>query len=322
MVKQVLLRALSPLTALMLAAALVLPAAAQSTAAAEQAAGAVAEGFSCTTYQGVCVQGQLRGVSTGGGTLRYEIVEQPAKGTVTLEETGRFIYTPQGNKTGKDVFTYLVRDEADNTSAPAEVKIQIVKGKSGVRYADMQTNGAHAAAVRMAESGIFTGRQVGGQYFFDPDAPVSRSEFLAMAMAAAGLNATEDVSVTGFSDDASIPAWAKAYASEALNKGVISGKVDNDRIVFSADEPITYSEAATILNRTLAVTDVNVDTLAQNNVPAWAVQPVANLSSVRVLGDGADCGAKLNRMAAAELLCAAMDVAGSGRANGPFAWLK
>lgn len=326
MFKHVTMRALSPLLALALTAALVLPAyaAAQNADSSEEASVMpIAQNMEYSTYQNVRMQGKLKAADPDGGTLTYEIVTMPKKGTVTLQEDGsaEFVYTPNDGKTGKDSFTYQVKDEAGNVSAPATVQMQILKGKTGVRYADMEDNAAHAASVRLAEEGVFTGRQVGAEYFFDPDTPVTRSEFLAMTMAAAGISEIPAASVTGFSDDESIPTWAKAYASEALNTGLISGKVDNDRIVFSADEPITYSEAATILNRVMAVTDVDVESFAGENVPAWAVQSVANLSSVNVMGSDTDCSVKLTRAAAAEMLCAAMDLMEDGD-SGLFGWLK
>ena len=45
----------------------------------------------------------------------------------------------------------------------------------------------------------------------------------SLAMAAAGLEPMEDVTVTGFSDDAAIPTWAKGCVSSALSAGVIQG---------------------------------------------------------------------------------------------------
>ena len=283
----------------------------------------IAENQNYATYQDVRMQGTLRAADPDGGTLTYELTDLPKKGTVTLdEENGAvFVYTPDEGKTGKDSFSFCVTDENGNVSDPAVVKLEILKGKTGIRYGDMEDNAAHAASIRLAEEGIFTGRQVGNTFFFDPETPVSRSEFLAMAMAAAGIDDLEQVSVTGFSDDESIPTWAKAYASEALNQGVISGKVDQDRVVFSGDEPITYSEAATILNRVLAVTDVDAERFSGENVPAWAVQSVANLSSVDVLRSDTDCSARLNRAAAAEMLCAAMDLM-EDRRGGPLSWLS
>lgn len=283
----------------------------------------IAEKQECYTYQDVRMQGQLRATDPDGGTLTFEIVDLPKKGTVTLdkEDSSKFVYTPNSGKTGKDFFTFCVKDEDGNVSDPATVKMEILKNKSGVRYADMEDHAAHTASIRLAEEGVFTGRQVGKEFFFDPNEAVSRSEFLTMAMAAAGIDKVEKVSVTGFGDDENIPAWAKSYASEALNQGVITGKMDNDRVVFSADEPITYSEAAVILNRVMAVTDVDAASFAGENVPAWAVQSVANLSSVHMLGSNTDCSAKLNRAATAELLCSAMDLM-EDSGGGLFGWLK
>lgn len=283
----------------------------------------IAENQSCYTYADVQLQGQLRAADPDGGKLTFELVEQPKKGTVTLdrEDTAQFVYLPHSGKTGQDAFTFCAKDEDGNVSDPATVKIEILKNKSGVRYADMKGHAAETAAIRLAEAGVCTGRRVGQESFFGPNEAVSRSEFLTMAMTAAGITPSRQVSVTGFSDDAAIPAWAKSYASEALHQGLITGKPDNDRVVFSAEEPITYSEAAVILNRVMAVTDVDAETFAGENVPAWAVQSVANLSSVDLLGSGTDCSTRLNRAAAAQLLCSAMDLMEESK-GGLFGWLQ
>lgn len=315
--------------ALMLVLALLcsmaIPVYAAASAGSTDEAGAmpIAENQECSTYQDVKVQGMLRATDPDGGALTYEIVEMPKKGTVVLDEknSAGFMYTPNQGKSGKDSFSFCVKDENGNISAPATVKVEILKGKKNVRYADMEENASHAASIRLAEEGVFTGRQVGTEFFFEPDAAVSRSEFLTMAMAAAGVDTLDAVSVTGFSDDASIPTWAKAYASEALNTGIISGKMENDRVVFSAAAPITYNEAAAILNRLMAVTDADIATFSGNHVPAWAAQSVTNLASVHVMGQVDDCGAALTRADAAELLCSAMDLM-QEKNNSPFAWLR
>ena len=300
-----------------------LPKAADASSAGEAAVRPIAENMDCATYRDVRMQNNLRASDPDGGALTYRLEQLPKKGTVTLsgEDGAVFVYTPDAGKTGKDTFTFCAEDEDGNVSAPATVSVEILKGKTGVRYADMKDNAAHAASIRLAEAGVFTGRQVGKEYFFDPEAQVTRGEFLAMTMAAAGMDDMDPVGVTGFSDDESIPTWAKAYASEALNQGVISGKLENDRVVFSAQEPITYSEAAAILNRTMAVTDVNTETFAGEHVPAWAVQSVANLTSVRVMDGKSDAGAPLDRAAAAQLLCSAMDLM-EDRSEGPLGWLR
>ena len=316
---------LPPLAAV-LAGALVLPAyaAPESAGSADELVTMpIAENQECMTYRGVRMQGNLRATDPDGGALTYEIVERPKKGTVALDEENSavFVYTPAEGKTGRDSFTFCVRDEDGNVSAPATVKMEILKGKTDVRYADMEDDPAHAAAVRLAEEGVYTGRKMGASYFFDPETPVTRGEFLAMTMTAAGIDSRADVIVTGFGDDESIPTWAKGYASAAQDRGVVTGKPSGGEVFFSADEPITYSEAATILNRVMAITDVDAAAFSDSGAPAWAVQSVANLSSVDVLPGGADYGAKLNRAAAAQMLCAAMDLMDT-RQGGPLGWLK
>ena len=126
---------------------------------------------------------------------------------------------PYENKTGKDSFTYVAVDAVGNSSDPATVKIKIEKPNTKVTYADMDGDPAHKAAIRLAEEGIFVGECMGGAYFFQPDAAVTRGEFVAMAMNAAGMEALEDVERTGFADDVSIPTWAKPYVSSALKAG-------------------------------------------------------------------------------------------------------
>lgn len=283
----------------------------------------IAERLDTMTYQGVRMQGTLRATAPEGGALTFEVVEQPKKGTVTLQknDSSAFIYAPKEGKAGKDTFTFLARDENGVASAPAVVTIDILKGKTGVRYADMEDHAAHAAAICLAESGVFTGSRTDGVYFFRPEQTVSRGEFLAMAMAAVGDETAAPTAVTGFGDDGDIPAWAKPYAAEARSCGVIDGKRENGKVVFSAGETITCGEAAVILNRLLAVTDVDAAAFAEKDVPAWAAQSVANLMSLRVLPDGADPAAQLDRAAAAEMLCAAMDLM-EVDSGGPFGWLK
>ena len=76
-----------------------------------------------------------------------------------------------------------------------------------------------------------------------------------MALACAGIPAG-DLMMTGFCDDAEIPTWAKGSAVSALQCGLIRGVGTEGGMAFCADEGVTLSEAATVLNRLLRVTDV------------------------------------------------------------------
>lgn len=198
------------------------------------------------------------------------------------------------------------------------MSITIEKANSGVCYADMGGSRAHTAAVDLAEHGVFVGAKIGDSYFFEPERTLSRGEFVAMALAAMDVSA-ENVQMTGFCDDASIPTWAKGYAVSALNAGVVSGVSTAEGVAFRANDAITLNEAAVVLNRLLRVTDVDLsDYDVQDADNAWCAQAVANLQSVSVIESGRfstdEMRSGVTRAQAAEILSAAMTLK-DGRAG-------
>ena len=268
----------------------------------------VARDMEFTTYKNVAVTERFDGVDPEGDLLTYHVVKKPARGAVTIQEDGTFVYTPYENKTGKDTFTYVAVDAVGNSSDPATVKVKIEKPDTKVTYADLDGNPAHKAAVRLAEEGIFVGECMNGAYFFCPDEPVTRSQFVAMVMDTAGLEALEDVERTGFADDGIIETWAKPYVASALKSGLIQGSLDGEgQAVFRGSETVTAAEAAVLLDRALQVTDVDAQTFAAAGAPAWAAQSAANLSTCGMLDSGTSLGTQLTRGEAAQLLCAALE---------------
>lgn len=287
----------------------------------------IAENIQFTTYKDVAYTGIFAAVDPEGDLLTFQLVDKPARGAVTLSEdgTGTFVYTPYEGKTGKDSFTYVAVDAVGNRSGEAKVTLRIEKPSTTVTYADMKGHPACSAAIRLAEEKLLVGQQVSGQYFFQPDAPVSRSEFLSLAMNVAGVEPMENITTTGFFDDSAIPVWAKGYAASALKAGVIQGQVsETGDIVFNADSQITRAEAAVILNQVLAVSDAAaVGSYADGDTaPAWAYQAAVNLETVGVLStDSAGALAledTVDRAEAAQMLCAAMDVLEARRDKGWF----
>lgn len=277
----------------------------------------VAENMEVRVYRGVPYEGVFRAVDNEGGTLAFDIVTQPKKGTAELTEDGLgFVYTPAG-KLGADSFTYTATDEEGNVSLPATVSLTIERAASGVFYADMAGERAHTAALDLAEHGVFVGAKVGQDYFFEPQRTLTRGEFVAMALAAMDLQA-EEVSMTGFCDDASIPTWTKGWAVSALNAGVISGVGTAEGVAFRAGDGITLNEAAVVLNRLLRVTDVDLSDY--DAADAWCAQAVANLQSVSVIESGRFSAEEMRggvtRAQAAELLSAAMTLKESKSSKG------
>lgn len=271
-----------------------------------------------STYRDIPAEGQLQAADEEGGELTYAVADEPKKGTVTIEGAS-FTYTPDEGMTGKDSFTFTATDPEGNTSLPGKVRIVIEKPRSGVEYADMEGNPAARAAQHLAEEGIYTGAKIGASYYFQPSQPVTRSEFLAMALEAAGREVTA-VTMTGFADDESIPTWAKAYAAAGVADGVMQGRRTAGGAAFYGNDPITFNEAATVLDRVLDLGDVNLDVwyAGREAVPSWAAQAVANMEAVSVLSAGSfgslTMEQAVTRANAAQMLSAAktlMDGAGS-----------
>lgn len=309
------------LLALLLLAALALPVAAMALTIDSTAdnTAPIAEHLSLTTYRGIAITSRFSAVDAEGDPVTFQIVDSPARGKVTLDENdpAAFWYTPYEGKKGKDTFTYVAVDDKGNVSAPATVKIVIEKQRSKVTYSDMAGEAAAYAALRLAEEGIYIGRQVGELYCFDPGETFTREEFLALAMAAAKMSPLDGVTLTGFYDDDSISTWAKGYVSAALLGGAVQGsRNEQGQAVFRGAAEISCAEAAVMIDRLLAAGDVKAaPTMA---VPAWAAQSVANLETVRAIPTGVSISGALTRSDAALMLCAMLDVVESRENGGWF----
>lgn len=271
----------------------------------------VAENLELTTYRGVSVGGKLSAVDPDGDALTFKIVTPPNKGDIELADDGCFVYTPAEGRRGKDYFGYKAIDSEGNTSQEATVIIRIVKQKTKVCYSDMSGSPSEYAAVLLAEKGIFVGESLAGQCVFSPEQEVSRAEFLSMCMELSGVELLGDVTATGFADDAEISDWAKPYVSTALKCGIISGYSDRGgETVFGSSRPVTVSEAAVILDKSLDLTDtarVWVD--YEQTVPVWAAQSAANLTACGLLPYNVSlCSPSLTRAQAADMLAEAVRV--------------
>lgn len=255
--------------------------------AAEPEEGApTARAIEIKTYRGIPYQAEFLATDSEGEDMTFAVVDQPRKGSVTIDGAN-FTYTPDEGITGSDSFTYAATDSAGHVSRPATVTVTIEKTRSGVTYADTEGSAAAAAAQDLAEAGVFTGAKIGDRYYFEPDRTVSRGEFLAMVLETAGRDVT-GVTMTGFCDDEAIPTWAKAYAAAGVADGIVQGKATAEGVAFQGDAPITFNEAATVLDRVLDLGDVELDVwyADREEVPSWAAQAVGNMEAVSVLSAG------------------------------------
>ena len=283
----------------------------------------IAENLSITTFRSVSVSGHFSAVDPEGDAITFSVARQPEKGIVSCDGTS-FVYTPADGSKGRDSFTYIATDSLGNSSGEATVSVRIEKQSVKLSYADMDGSGAQYASLRLAEAGIYTGRRVGGVYYFDPSQPVSRAEFLSMCLSAAGIDTLDGITKTGFSDDADIPSWDKAAVSTALLAGIIQGyAVGDGEIIFSPAADITAAEAMVMLNNALRISDVSASlTISDDALPVWAAQAASNLSACSIVNGSLSYPDSVTRAEAAEMLCSALELIDARGGSSLLSWAK
>ncbi len=273
------------------------------------------ENIDIKTARNIAINGVFHGNDPECDELIYSVTEQPKLGSVEIcmDAKNKFLYSPYQNKTGKDSFKYIATDKHGNMSDAGTVTVEIERSKVELTYADMENNGLHYQAISLAENGIFKGETIGAQNFLHPSLPVTRSEFISMAMA---LCAEEEnvsaVSETCFEDDNEIPSWVKPTVCAAMNTGIISGTTINDKCYLRPNDVIVRSEAAVILNNLISSEDLESKTIFADasSIPAWAQKATDNLASLNVMTQFSDSTirpeTKLTRQDAVELIYNAM----------------
>ena len=262
---------------------------------------------------GIGVVKALDAYDPDGDGISAEITEYPEKGIVKLCGNS-FVYTALTGFEGKDSFTYRVTDSHGNASQTATVELDVRDIATDTRYSDMSGHWGYTGAMRLTELGLMNGEEHGGKLCFSPDKPVSRGDFLAMAMICAGLEEkVQPDSRTTFADNSEIPANIRSYASYAQSCGIIKGISHSDGTVFRSDTTITRAEAASILSGILGKSDVasefNFTDVAA--IPDWAKDSFKSLVSLGII-NGSPTGAlepqsELTRAQAAQLLCNVID---------------
>ena len=219
------------------------------------------------TQSEISVYGRLEGYDPEGDKLEYIIAAYPKNGALTFtdKDAGTYRYTPSGSFTGYDSFTYVVRDEYGNYSEPVEVGIRIVERMSNEVYADMTDRSEYNAAVAMSALGVMSGKTLGDGKYFMPDETVSRAEFVAMAMKAAGMKADTSLSRTFFDDNTDIPVALVSYIATAQRLGIVDGDYTEAGLVFEPNRGITKNEAAKILGSILGLKESEEDSIYFDN---------------------------------------------------------
>lgn len=258
--------------------------------------------FSLTTQEDIGVFGRMAATDPEGDALEYIVAAYPRSGRLELLADGRYKYTPEAGFTGYDSFTFAVRDEYGNYSEAREVVLKVTDRMSDVVYVDMTEAEEYNAAVAMSAMGIMSGKQIGDDLYFMPEETVSRAEFVAMALKAAGIRA--DVGETYFDDNADIPTSLRGYVAAAARRGIIDGESADSRLLFSPSRAISVYEAAGIMCRILgAGSDEAAEYSTLSDVPVWARGEVEAMVTMGVIdADKHTLSGEVTRADAAEFL--------------------
>lgn len=239
----------------------------------------VIEAASFDTLRNSAIRGFINVNDPEEDSVRIQIIKSPLKGEVRFDGQS-FLYEPFTNMTGRDFFTICAVDSYGNYSKEEVIEITIDSSKETFTYADMRGNPSLYAAVKLRESGVMTGRLIGGEWFFDPNSQVSRGEFIVMLLAATGVETGPAVN-TGLPNDNSIPLWIKSYVKKAAELGIISSSQ-----AFSYNEIPIRAEAVLMTDRAAKISDVKEFPLSmpdKNDIPGWALPSYTDLAAYKML---------------------------------------
>ncbi len=270
----------------------------------------VAKDLKLETYKNMANDGVLQATDEGGGALTFTIVTQPAQGKVEVDDSGKFVYTPDKNKVGDDSFTYTATDSDGNTSEPAKVSITILKPTDEASYSDMTGRDDAFEAQWLRETGLFTPSNVGGLANFSPDEPVSRGEFLVMAMKLMGIEGAVSGLRSGFVDEADAPNWMRPYLVQAMRYGYVNGYPGETGLVFCPNDPVTYATASVMLQNMLQLKPTGAAEVFSEDiaVPVWAEDAISTLRQYALPVSALSCTEPMTRSEAANLLYAASSI--------------
>lgn len=243
------------------------------------------------THDMVSKVGQLDAYDPEGDKFVYEIVSYPANGSLVLldRETGRYVYTPTGTFTGNDSFSYVARDIYGNYSASASVAVNVRERATSVTFGDIDDCNVYNAALTMVENSLMSGTDIDGVTYFMPAQSITRAEFLAVAMRAAGISDPGRAVTTVFADDDDIPGEFKGYVSAAYQLGFINGSEVDGKLCFMPNATVTRAEAAVMLSGIIS-SDKKVNSPVMlpvfadsTSLPLWASEAIYSMNSLGVM---------------------------------------
>lgn len=233
------------------------------------------------TLQNIPIWGSVGVYDPEGDAVTLEVVREAEKGMVSVYEK-TFVYRPFAEEDGQDSFVVTARDSAGNLAREATVTVMIGQNKMGQGFSDMRLNPSHGSALMLAQAGVVSGEQVGEALLFRPQAPVTRSEFLLMLLAA--VDTKEELAPcvnTGLPNDGELALWLKPYLRQAKRLGLAGPEA------FMPEETLTRAQAVELVNRASGMPNVEAQMLHVSDleeIPTACLQSYINLAAHDMLG--------------------------------------
>ena len=174
------------------------------------------------------------------------------------------------------------------------------KNPNGICFADMKDNPIHLDAYKMCNENVMVYRYENGEYYFDPDAPVSKMDFLVMVMCVSGKDS--DVTAVADSiadDDSGLSSGLMGYLSQAYECGLI--KLENGK--FSPKSNITVADAAFMVSKALDLPFVGSNMVSADGDSQYnAIEASVSAGIFDMDFEAIDSNATLTKSDAARLL--------------------
>lgn len=132
---------------------------------------------------------------------------------------------------------------------------------------------------------IINGYNVNNEVIFNPNANITRAEFIKLLVVTQNINLSEaeDVELK-FSDNNSLPSWALIYIKAAVMNGLINGKQVDNKNYFAPSDYITREEIATIIGRSLDSEKKSKKLFNDSSsISSWALEEVSKLVDLGII---------------------------------------
>ncbi len=158
------------------------------------------------------------------------------------------------------------------------------EGEQDAPFADTKGHWAEDVLGYMYSQKIISGDPTDGTLKFNPQKPMTRSEFAVMTANYIGIDPEEFKSVNlPYTDLDTIPKWALDSFKALYAKGILKGRFVTDTESYADPlATITRAEAATIVARTLSTGffKATIDAPDSDDIPQWASDGISTLISI------------------------------------------